>query len=171
MSDKKIPIEEIKKIPQALLKRLINRAKHHLKNDEVMIRIFKEYNEPVDIIDLIPTAFADLDVSAKTDHGAVYLNYELLCDGDFFKDYQYLIHEYTHWAQQCLGERPTKSADDGEYLLNPFEQEGFRNQMEYVSKEEGEDTAEEYVDDLIVHHEVKNPKKKKDIKQELLKLV
>lgn len=171
MSDeKKIPLEEIKKIPVQLLMKAIDRAKKKLKNDETMQAIFKEYGETVDIIDLIPTAFSDLDVSATTNHGVVYLNYSLLCDGDFTKDYQYLIHEYTHWADQCLGKRPTQSADDGEYLKNPDEQKGFANQMEYVAREYGEDEAEEYVDNLLEHHEVKR-KDQEDIKEKLLEKV
>src|SRR5271165_757374 len=162
----KIPLEKVKKIPVEALMLAINRAKRKLKNDETMQRIFKEYGEDVDIIDFIPTAFADLDVSAKTDHGIVYLNFKLLCDGDFIGDYQYLIHEYTHWAQQCLGDKPTQSADDGSYLDNPYEQEGFQNQMEYVAREEGEEEAEKYVDDLLEHHEIDDKKEKEEKKED-----
>jgi hypothetical protein len=166
----KISLEEVKKIPVFILMKMINKAKSHLKHDETMQKIFKEYDADVDYIDFIPTAFADLDVSAKTDHGVVYLNYELLCDGDFLEDYQYLIHEYTHWAQQCLSDKPTKGADDGNYLENPYEVEGFQNQLEYAARDLGKKEVHNYVDDLLEHHEV--PKKKKEEKkEELLELV
>src|ERR1700683_4482930 len=103
MADKhKIPIEVVKHFPPTLLLRLINQAKQYLKKDEVMQRICKDYDVSIDYIDYIPTTFADLDVSAKTIKGAVYLNYKLLCDGDFFKDYQYLIHEWLHHFQQTF---------------------------------------------------------------------
>lgn len=165
---KKIPLEEVKNIPVKLLQRLINNAKKELKNDTTMQNIFKEYGVSVDIIDLIPTTFGDLDVSAKTDHGVIYLNYKLLCDGDFYKDYSYLIHEYTHWAQQCLGDKPTQSADDGEYLDNPYEKEGFQNQVEYIANEFGENEAEKYVDNLLKHHDVTNKTEKSERKEELM---
>lgn len=157
----KISLEEIKKLPHKALNRMISKAKKFLKKDETMQNIFKEYGHDVDIIDYIPTYFDDLDVSAKTDHGLVILNYKLLCDGDFFKDYSYLIHEYTHWAQQCLGKKPTKSSDDGNYLHNPYEQEGFQNQVEYISNHFGKNEAEKYVDHLLDYHDV-NKKKEKD---------
>ena len=169
--NEKISLEEIKKIPAELLQSLINKAKRKLKNDETMQNIFKEYGVDVNIIDFIPTAFSDLEVSAKTDHGIVYLNYKLLCDGDFNKDYSYLIHEYTHWAQQCLRDKPTQSADDGEYLDNPHEKEGFQNQIEYIANEFGEDEAEKYVDDLLNHHEVNDKKEKTERKDELMSKV
>ena len=157
----KISLEKMKKLPYKALNRMINKAKEFLKKDKTMQDIFKEYGSDVDIIDYIPTYFDDLDVSAKTDHGIVILNYKLLCDGDFFKDYSYLIHEYTHWAQQCLGEKPTKSSDNGSYLHNPYEQEGFQNQVEYISNHFGKDEAEKYVEHLLNYHDV-DKKKEKD---------
>lgn len=166
----KIPVEEIKKIPVKILNRLLNKLRDALVDDETLQRMFKEYDVDIQEIYLIPMMFSDLDVSAKTDHGVIYYNYSLLSDGDFEKDYQYGIHEITHWLQQTAGDRPTQSADDGEYLDNPFEQEGFQNQMEYAAREFGEDEAEEYVDDLLKHHEI-DKKDRKEKKEELLKLV
>ena len=138
MSKEKIPIEVVKKFPLKTLMRLIERAKNYINKNKVWLEICEKYDENPDVIYLIPTMFGDLDVSAKTDHGIVILNYKLLCDGDFFKDFSYLIHEYSHWFQQCYGDKPTKSSDDGEYLKNPFEQEGFQNQIEYISDQFGE---------------------------------
>jgi len=168
---KKIPIEEIKKIPHAILNRLIQKLRNKLRHDETMQRVFKQYGVDIEEIYLVPMAFAELEVSAKTDHGIIYYNYELLADGDFEEDYQYGIYEVTHWLQQTAGEKPTQSADDGNYLDNPYEQEGFQNQMEYAAKEFGEDKAEQYVDDLLKHHDIKGKKKKEEKKKELLKLV
>lgn len=164
---KKIPLEEIKKLPLPFLMLLINKAKAYLKKNEVMQRIFKDYDLDISELDYIPTMFGDIDVSAKTDHGIVILNYKLLEDGDFFKDYSYLIHEYTHWAQQTTGTKPTKGADDGEYLDNPYEQEGFQNQVEYIAEHHGEDEAESYVEHLLEHHEISEGEKE-DKKEKLM---
>jgi hypothetical protein len=160
----KFTIEEIKQIPPQMLMRLLNRMKAELKKNPIMQRIFEEYDTDISELDLVPMCFADIDVSAKCDHGVLYFNYKLLCDGDFEKDYSYAIHETTHWLQQCSGDKPTKSADDGEYLNNPYEIEGFQNQVEYLADEYGEREAEKYVDKLLDHHELEGQKaeKKKD---------
>lgn len=172
MPDKeKIPVEEIKKIPLKILNRMLDKLRDFLKDDETTQRMFKEYGVDIEEIYLIPMTFAELDVSAKTDHGIIYYNYSLLADGDFIKDYSYGVHEMTHWLQQTAGDKPTQSADDGEYLDNPFEQEGFQNQVEYIANQEGDDEAEEYVDNLLEHHEIDDKKEKKDKKKKLMKLV
>jgi hypothetical protein len=167
----KISLHEIKQLPPQFLLGLINRAKKHLKDDEVMQRVFEDYDVDIEELDLIPITFADLDVSAKTDHGVVYLNYKLLCDGDFLKDYSYLIHEITHILQQTTGTKPTQGANEGEYLKNPAEQEGFQNQIEYIAKEEGPEEAEEYVENLLDHHDVKSKTKKDELEAVLLENV
>jgi hypothetical protein len=167
MFSKKYSVEQIKSLPPEFFLLVINRAKKYLKNNEVMQRICKEHKQSVEIIDLIPTMFADLDVSAKTDHGIVLLNYKLLCDGDFFKDYMYLIHEYSHYFQQCWRDKPTYGSEKN-YLDNEFEQEGFQNQVEFMSSEFGEEQAEKYVDHLLKHHEIHDKREKKLKKDELM---
>ena len=173
MSDKKekIPLSTVKKFPYRTLNRLITKGKTYLKADKIWQDICKEYGEEAEIIDLIPIMFGDLDVSAKTDHGVIILNYRLLTDGDFFKDYSYLIHECTHFLQQCYSKKATRSADDGDYLHNPAEQEGFQNQIEYIADHQGEDEAEEYVDDLLEHHDVDNKKEKSELEEILMEKV
>lgn len=151
-------------MPYKTLMRIINKAKEHLKKDKVMKNIFKEYGIDIEEIDYIPTYFKSLDVSAKTDHGIVYLNYKLLTDGFDLFDYSYMIHEYSHWAQQTTGNKPTKSSDDGNYLQNPHEQEGFANQVHYIANQFGDTEAENYVDDLLEHHEVEDHKEKVELK-------
>lgn len=161
----KISLKTVKQFPYRTLKRMIDKARVRLKNDEVMKKVFKDYDEDINTIDYIPIRFGNLSVSGKTDHAVIILNYKLLCDGDFLKDYSYLIHEITHYLQQTTGTHPTKSSDDGEYLENEFEQEGFANQVEYIANHEGEDEAEEYVDDLLEHHEVEDKKDKEELKE------
>jgi hypothetical protein len=157
-----------KNMSTKFLMRIINKANEHLKNDNAMKDIFKEYGEDIDIINYIPTYFKDLDVSAKTDHGIVWLNIKLLDEGFDKFDYSYLVHEYTHWAQQCLGKKATQGSDTGSYLDNKYEQEGFQNQIEYISDHFGKEEAENYVDHLLKHHDVKDKNKKDKLEAILL---
>lgn len=168
MTDKKIDIEDVKKFSHSALQRLLKKLRTYLKEDEIVQRMFKEYGADINEIDFIPMKFDDIDVSAKTDHGVIIYNYELLTDGDFFKDFSYGVHEITHYLQQTCGKKPTKSSDDGNYLDNPFEEEGFKNQIEYISKEFGEDEADKYVEHLLDHHEVEDDSEREDKKEELM---
>jgi hypothetical protein len=172
MSGKKdeISLEAIKKLSPKTLSRFIEKMRDYLRDDETVHRMFDEYGVDLKELDFIPMCFSDLDVSAKTDHGIIYFNYKLLCDADFYEDFAYGVHEITHWLQQTTGDGPTQGADDGEYLNNPYEQEGFQNQLEFIANEFGEDRAEDYVDDLLKHHEV-DGKEKKEKKDELMVLV
>jgi hypothetical protein len=170
-TEDKLSLEEVKNIPPRFLLRLIDHAKEFLKSNDTMLRMFEEYDVPIEMLDLMPIAFADLDVSAKTVKGVVYLNYKLLCDGDFGKDYGYLIHELIHVLQQTTGSGPTKGSDDGEYLDNEYEVESFQNQVEFMANEFGEDEAEEYVDNLLEHHEIDDKKEHKHKKEELMSLI
>ena len=164
MSKEKIPLSQVKKLPYKSLNRMIKKMRAYLKENEIVQKMFKDYDVDISEIDYIPMMFGNLDVSAKTDHGVIIFNYKLLCDGDFFKDFSYGVHEMTHWLQQTTGTKATKSSDEGSYLDNPYEQEGFQNQVEYIADQFGQDEAEQYVDDLLDHHEVegKEVKEKKE---------
>lgn len=167
-NDEKIPLSKVKKLPYKSLNKMLKRLREHLKTNEVVQKMFKEYDVDIAEIDYIPMMFGNIDVSAKTDHGVIIYNYRLLTDGDFFKDFSYGVHEMTHWLQQTTGTKPTKSSDDGNYLDNPFEQEGFQNQVQYIANQHGEDEAEEYVDELLDHHDVDSKKEIKEKKETLM---
>lgn len=168
--DEKIPLSKVKKMPYKALNRLLNKMRAHLKENEVMQKVFDKYGVDIAELDLVPMMFGDIDVSGKTDHSVVIFNYELLTDGDFFKDFSYGIHEVTHYLQQTTGAKGTKSSNDGDYLHNKHEQEGFANQVEYIADQQGEDEAERYVDDLLEHHE-KDGKEADKLKKVLMKRV
>lgn len=164
----KIPLSQVKKMPYRTLNRMLKKLREFLKKDDVVQKMFKEYEVDIEEIDFIPMKFGNLDVSAKTDHGVIIYNYKLLTDGDFFKDFSYGVHEITHWLQQTTGTKPTKSSDEGSYLDNPFEQEGFQNQIEYISKQDGKEEAEDYVNNLLDHHEIESDKERDKKKETLM---
>lgn len=169
--DEHIPLSVVRKMPYRFLKRMLDKMRKRLKEDEVVQNMFKEYNLDIEEIDYIPMAFKTLDVSAKCDHAVIYFNWKLLCDGNFTKDWSYAVHEMTHFCQQTTGNVPTQGADDGSYLDNPAEQEGFQNQVEYIANHEGEGEAKKYVENLLDHHDIQEEEKKDELEAILLKEV
>ena len=167
----KLSIDQVKKISPKVLLKLIQRAKDFLKKNDIFIDMCKEFDVDPDFIDFVPVKFGDLDVSAQTAFGVITLNYKLLCDGNFFNDYGYLVHESRHYLDQCFGSKPTQGADDGKYLDNPFEEEAFKDQIGYIDDIFGKQEAENYTDNLLDHHEIKNKKERKDKKKTLMDLV
>lgn len=156
--------EEVKSIKKEELLKIIEKGRQFVKKHPVVIKKFKEYKTDINEIDYVPIIFDDLDVSAKTEHGIILLNYELLCDGNFVTDYGYLAHELVHYLQQTVKPNGTEPEDD--YLKNPDEQEGFNTQIKFIEHEYGEDEANQYVEHLLDHHDVNDADKDK-IKKEL----
>lgn len=161
-----LSIEQVKKIPPKVLLKLIQRAKDFLKTNKIFLDMCKKYDSDPSFIDNVPVKFGDLDVSARTERGVITLAFKLLCDGDFFKDYSYLCHESEHYLQQTCGDKPTIGADDMDYLKNPYEQEAFATQIEYIKYMFGKEEADKYLDHLLDHHD-KDGKDRKKIKDKL----
>jgi len=147
----------------------INDLKDKIRGHEVLRNMYEEYGLDPSELDLVPIAFADLDVSARTDHGIIYLSYNVLenkkepnIDND-----HYLIHELSHVIQQTTGDKPTKGSNDGDnYLDNEYEQEAFQNQTEYIANEYSQDKAEQYVKRVLDKHKIKG--KEREEKAEVL---
>lgn len=165
---KKISIKSSQSLPPDVLFLVINRMKRAVKNDDVLRAAFNKYNVDINEIDFIPIYFKKLDVSAQCKHGIIYLNFKLLEDGLDLKDTSYLVHEITHWLQQTTGDKPTQSSDEGNYLDNEYEREGFKNQIEYISEHFGKQEAEDYVDHLLDYHDIKDDDKKDELESILL---
>lgn len=153
-------------IPHKKLRPLIEEMRNRIKNHTVVKEVFDKYNVDLEELQYVPICFANLDVSAKTDHCVIYLNIQLLEDGSVKDDEHYLVHELTHWLQQSTG-NGTKGSNSGDYLDNKEEVEGFKNQTEYMSDTQGKDVAEEYVDGVLDHHSIED-KEKNGKKKELL---
>ncbi len=161
-------MDKIKKIPAKKLLEMINSVKDRVKDSDVLKKLFKEYDVDSDYIYLIPMSFADLDVSATTDHGCIYFSYKLLEDGDFEKDDHYMVHEIVHHFQQTFRTHPTGGSDEDSYLDDKDEQEGFANQSEFIEEEHGEAAAEKYIDKVLDHHDIKNKKERDERKEQLM---
>ena len=138
-----------------------------VKKSQTYKDLCNKYNVEDDYIDLVPMAFAELDVSARTEHGIIYLNVDLLKKRDEIA--HYLIHEFDHVLQQTTGDGPTKGSTDNDYLDNEFEREGFNEQSKYISETRGDGAAKKYIERVLKHHDV--PKKERSQrKQDLLQL-
>lgn len=161
----KYTIEQVKKISKKDLKSIIDDARSFVKHHPIVKEKFKEYDVSIDEIDTVPIIFKDIKVSATTEQGIIYLSYDLLCDGNFEKDYSYLAHELVHYLQQTATDNGTDPHD--EYLKNPDEQEGFNTQVRFIEEEYGEEEAEKYVEHLLDYHEV-DSKDKNKIKEKLI---
>lgn len=145
---------------------LITQCVESLKNDPVVIDMFKDFGTNIEEIDLIPICFVDdLEVSARTEHGIVYLNSRL--KDNFKENYHYVPHELGHNRQQTTGDKPTKGSTDDNYLDNKYEQEGFQYQTEYISEHEGPEKAEQYIEKVMDHHQIPESEQEKT-KEKLL---
>lgn len=144
---------------------LLQEAKDKLKDSETIQELCNEYEVDVDFIDLVPMAFTELDVSARTDKACIYFN-EKLYDNFLDEHLHYAAHELIHFFQQAFGDGPTEGSADDDYLDNEYEKEGFQVQTEFISETEGDEAAEEYIEQVMDHHDVpenERSKRKKDL--------
>lgn len=155
-------------IPHAKLRKVIDKVRNRIKKHPTVKKMFKDFKVDLNELDNVPMCFAKTSVSARTDHCIIYFNIKLLEDGDFENDDHYMVHELTHWLQQSTGNKPTQGADDGEYLDNQDEVEGFQNQTEYISDVKGDEKAKEYVAQVLDHHKIDDSKERMKKFKELL---
>lgn len=164
-----------KGIPHKELAPILNGIKHRVFDSDVIKDICKKYKIDSDELPFVPICFAKLPVSARTDHGIIYLNVDLFIDKngvimDNEQNDHYLPHEFTHFSQQTTGNKATPGSTEDTYLDNPIEQEGFQNQTKYISDTQGEGEAEEYIEQVLDHHTKNNvdDKKRESRKDKLL---
>jgi hypothetical protein len=146
---------------------VLNEVKKRIKKSKTVQNMFKESDVSLDIIDLVPMCFGDLEVSARTQHGIIVFNKKLKEKPEEID--HYMVHELTHILQQCFSDGPTQGSNNEDYLDNPYEQEGFQKQTKFLSETDGDHAAEHYINQVLDHHEV--PKsERKEKKDELLTL-
>lgn len=131
----------------------LEKIKQRVFKHSVIKDMLKKYKIDESELDLIPMCFAKIPVSARTDHGVIYINVELANDDSLKEDDHYIAHEMTHYCQQTTGDKPTPATDSDDYLDSPIEQEGFQNQTKYIADTKGEEEAEEYIDKVLDYHE------------------
>ena len=86
---------------------LIDKVRQRIKKSDTVKGMFEEAGVDINLIDYIPMTFADLDVSARTDHGVIYFNYSLLNDDDF----EFCIGRYEQKRNKSLEGNALKSLE------------------------------------------------------------
>jgi hypothetical protein len=114
-----------------LAKNIINetelnkRLKSLIKSSKFFIKLFEEYDIPIDRLDSLSFEIKDLDGKfAQSDAKTIYLNTELLKDSKFFDDgIHFVVHEITHWL--------TRQKEKDSYFADPEEIEAFSHAMAF----------------------------------------
>lgn len=147
----------------------IEKIKAALKKEPIVQKEFKKYDRDISDVDNVSIKFdPDLDVSAKTVDGDIFLNAKMLED-DWQDYFHYAVHEITHYLQHTSGSCNGHGDEQGSYLDNPSEIEAFQNQLEYREKTEDKSEVNQYVKDLFDKHHVpkkERPEKKKELLSE-----
>lgn len=145
---------------------LINELKKGIKKEEEYIDKCEEYDMSINFVNDVPMSFDDnLDVSAKTINKEVFLNGKLFDKGDWVDLMRYVLHELIHVMQQDNGKVKGK-VDKEDYLDDENEVEAFQAQLSYMSKHETPQEIQEYLENLLDHHDIKG-KERKEKKEKL----
>lgn len=145
----------------------IEKIRAALKKEPIVIKEFKKYKRDLGDIDSVKISFdPNLDVSAKTVNGDIFLNAKML-EEDWKNYFHYTVHEITHYLQHTSGSCNGHADKKEKYLDNPAEIEAFQNQLKYREKTEDKTEVNQYIKDLFDKHRV--PKKERsEKKKELL---
>jgi hypothetical protein len=142
----------------------LQKIKEELQKHPIAREICKEYNVECDIIQGIPICFEDdLEASAKTVEGSIYLNSNLL-DEDFETIMRYAIHELVHALQHMRSGEPgqinfDKTERQKDYLDQDAEIEAFQKQVEYQEDTKGPKDVVKYIDGLLKYHKIPKDKR------------
>jgi hypothetical protein len=132
----------------------IKNIRKFLLSNDIALEICKEFGYEIDIILGIPISFSDeIDVSAKTTNGEMFINSELISEG-YDIMLRYVIHELVHAFQHAKNKSKGDPYPDEDYLDRPDEVEAFQFQIEFDDGIRGEDDAVEYVEELLEYHDV-----------------
>ena len=147
----------------------IEHIKAALKKEPIVQKEFKKYERDIEDVDNVSIEFdPNLDVSAKTVDGKIYLNAKML-EEDWQDYFHYAVHEITHYLQHTSGKCNGHGEEQESYLDNDSEIEAFQNQLKYREKTEPESHVNKYVKDLFDKHNIpkkERPEKKKELLDE-----
>jgi hypothetical protein len=142
----------------------IKQLKERLKKEPSFLEKCKEYRCNPNFIDDVNVSFEELDVSAKTVNGEIFLNEKLFDEGDWHDQMRYVVHEMTHVMQQASGMVSSKKTDNEDYLDDDNEQEAFKAQLEYMDDHRPEE-IQEYLEQLLDHHNLEGKERRRKLKE------
>lgn len=151
---------------------LLSKIRTELINDSIAKDICEENNVDDKFLAGVCIKFDDLEVSAKTINSEIILNKKLM-EKSFDVIMRYVIHELVHAIQHCMkqNKKDKKGDQENHYLDNADEVDAFQKQVLYQSENNGEKSAEKYVDELLDYHEISGEnaeKKKKELMEEVV---
>ena len=147
------------------MRSLIKKLKQQLKNEEEYLEKCKEYKRDPNFVDEVSIAFDDnLDVSAKTINGEIFLNGKLFDDGEWNDQMRYIVHEIIHVMQQEAGKVNEKVKKD-DYLDDDNEQEAFQAQISYMKDHETPEELQKYLEQLLDHHDIRGKERRRKIEE------
>lgn len=150
-------------------RKLIQKAKRLNKKERVYMNLCKDYDKDIDFIDDVKISFESLDVSAKTVNGEIFLNEKLMENPNNFKEIlKYINHELTHNCQQEAG-LVDEPVDKEDYLEDPNEQEAFQRQVEFMSDHYSPEKIQDYLENLLDHHDITDKTERRQKIRELTK--
>ncbi len=144
----------------------IKNIRKFLLSNEIALEICREFGYDKDIFLGIPISFSDdLDVSAKTTNGEMFVNTQLISEG-YDIMLRYVVHELVHVFQHAKNKSKSDPYPGEDYLDRPDEIEAFQFQIEFDDEARGERSVVEYVEELLDYHDI--PEKEKNEKAEEL---
>lgn len=144
------------------MEKLISIMKDEVQDEELFIEKCKEYDVDPSVINDVNVSFDDdLDVSAKTVNGDIFLNGKLFDEGDEMIAKRYLYHEFCHYLQQTSG-LVTEKTKKEDYLDDPNEIEAFNTQIEFMEETDSPKEVKKYINELLDHHHITNRKERQE---------
>ena len=142
----------------------IKALKNALKQEDEYLEKCEKYHKNKNFVDSVQISFEpDLDVSAKTINGQILLN-DKLFDKEWDVQMRYVIHEIIHAMQQDVGKVKGK-VDKNKYLDDKNEQEAFTAQISYMCEHDNTEEVQEYIENLLDHHDIKGKERKDKAKK------
>lgn len=124
----------------------------------------KEYGKDPSFVNDVNISFSpDIDVSAKTVNGEIFLN-DKLFNENWENQMRYLQHELVHVLQQASGKVNGKTEKE-DYLDDKNEQEAFSTQIAYMCEHDTPEQIVNYIENLLDHHDIHGKERKEKAKK------